>query len=199
MSSQPELPKLATGPSPDPPDPSLPKRLVGPPVTQNFSAWRNSLTAWSDAWRTAERQVRRVLRARGAPPPLIDDAIQNAALRALGRKEDFDTIDGLVRWATVVAWREVQGEWRRQAKSSAGPVPEQSDWSDPATEVEHRITLHAVVTGLKALSASEREAIVSSLWETRTLEPRGTSGAKMRRYRARRRLAALVAAQMTVR
>ncbi|MGH8997059.1 MAG: RNA polymerase sigma factor, partial [Acidimicrobiales bacterium] len=138
-------------------------------------------------------RVSRILRRRGAPPDTIDDALQTAAMRALKRSEGFDSPDGLVNWLVKVAWHEIQAEWRRHARLETGPVPERSGPPDPADVVEDRLALDAVADGLASLSDAEREAILGGV------DRSGDSPAstKMRRYRARKHLAAIVAATKT--
>ncbi|HVA06849.1 MAG TPA: sigma factor [Acidimicrobiales bacterium] len=139
----------------------------------------------------AER-VTRVLRRRGAPPTTIDDAIQTAALRALCRHEGFDSFDGLVSWVIVVAWHEVQAEWRHAARADLGEVPENPVGPDPAAVVESHIALDAVADGLSSLSDAEREAILAPLVDDAASEGSDDAREKMRRHRARRHLADLV-------
>lgn len=136
-----------------------------------------------------ESRVTRILHRRGAPLATIDDALQTAAMRALQRPEGFDGLDGLVNWVVKVAWHEVQAEWRRHARLETGPVPERSGAPDPAEVIEDRLALATVADMLVSLSDPEREAILGGM------DGGGDSSAslKMRRYRARKHLAALVA------
>lgn len=139
----------------------------------------------------AER-VGRTLCGRGVPPEVIDDALQTAALQALSRSQHFDTFQGLVRWATVVAWHEVIAEWRRQSRVRPEADMEDPKRSDPAELVDARLQLGTVADGLAALSDGERDAILSSLADTTPSDGPEEARTKMRRYRARRHLAALV-------
>jgi DNA-directed RNA polymerase specialized sigma24 family protein len=139
----------------------------------------------------AER-VTRVLRRRGAPPTTIDDAIQTAALRALCRHEGFDSFDGLVSWVIVVAWHEVQAEWRHAARADLGEVPENPVGPDPAAVVESHIALDAVADGLSSLSDTERQAILAPLVDDTASAGPDDARVKMRRHRARQHLAELV-------
>ncbi len=68
----------------------------------------------------------------------------------------------MVAWVTVVAWHEVQNEWRRQARVELGEVPECADRADPAAAVERRLELQRVVNSLMDLSVTEREAILGA-------------------------------------
>lgn len=138
-------------------------------------------------------RVTRILGRRGAPHDMIDDALQTAAMRALKRSDGFDSLDGLVNWLVKVAWHEVQAEWRRQARLDPGEVPERPGSPDPAEVIEGRLALDAVADSLASLSDAERGAILGP--EDRADDSIAIT--KMRRYRARRHLAAVVAATKT--
>lgn len=103
-------------------------------------------------------RVAKVLRRRGAPPATVEDAVQTAVLRALNRDEGFANLDGLFQWSIVVAWHEVQAEWRRTARFEASEMPEQPYGSDPATVVESHIALDAVREALSSLTDAERRS-----------------------------------------
>lgn len=118
--------------------------------------------------------------------------MQTAAVRAWSRPVPFDSFDGMAKWVLVVAWNEVQGEWRRQARVDFSEVPERPGGPDPAVVVEGRIDLGAAIAGLARLSEADREAIRAALIDERVAPDRPQ--AKMLRHRARRHLAALVEA-----
>lgn len=124
----------------------------------------------------------------------MDDAIQVAAERALRRREPFDDVQGWTAWTIKVAWHEVQAEWRRQARLEAGEPPDRPDRTDPAVVMEDRLDLEAVAVALSELKPVDRAAALAGLEPDEPAEPLSPSE-KMRRYRARRRLAALIAAQ----
>ena len=172
--------------------PSLLERSSRPSVTGFLGLDGHSPLAWDDTWPRVVERVTRVLRRRGAPPTAIDDAVQTAALRALCRREGFDSFDGLVSWVIVVAWHEVQAEWRHNARADLGEVPERPVGPDPASVVESHIEIDAVANGLSSLSNAEREAILSPLVDGRAPDRPYDAQAKMRRYRARRHLAELI-------
>jgi DNA-directed RNA polymerase specialized sigma24 family protein len=138
-------------------------------------------------------RVTRVLRKRGALPATIDDAVQTAVLRALCRTDGFDRFAGLINWVTVVAWHEVQAEWRQLARIELGAVPEQPTEAYPADVLETRLVVNAVVDGLSVVTPDEREAILAPLAED-AVSSNGPDDARtrMRRHRARQRLAGLV-------
>jgi DNA-directed RNA polymerase specialized sigma24 family protein len=137
--------------------------------------------------------VAAILRARRAPSSTIDDAVQAAAERALRRAGGFDSLDGLVNWMVTVAWRETQSQWRRQSRCLPGEIPDRAGGHDPAALVEDRLGLEGAVEALKELTSAERTAILSSLSEGASEHEALSAAEKMRRYRARRRLAAIIA------
>lgn len=91
-----------------------------------------------------------------------------------------------------MAWHEVQAQWRRDARVVLGEPIERSGGPDPAAIMERQVELATAIRGLEALTATDREAIVTSLDDALSGEPLA-GREKMRRYRARRRLAALIA------
>lgn len=177
---------------PSNPLPSLLQRASAPAVTRNLDSARDSALSWDDAWPEAAERVRRTLERRGAPADSIDDALQSAAVKALSRAEGFDSQEGMVRWVTVVAWNEVIAEWRRQARIEPGIDVEQPASTDPAVIVEKRLEVVAVADGLARLSDRERTAVLAGVGVGPEAEGPEDGRTKMRRYRARQHLAALV-------
>lgn len=119
-------------------------------------------------------------------------------MRALQRREGFDSIDGCVNWTTRVAWHEVQAEWYRQARVTPGEIPDLADGRDPARVTEARLILDATKRILDTLKIDDRKAILSVLDERGVSEGRLTAREKMRRHRARQRLAVLLETDSSV-
>lgn len=92
-----------------------------------------------------------------------------------------------------MAWHEVNAHWRRQARAIPGEIPEQAGGYDPAVVIEDRLAVAATAKALARLSAVDRYAVVSSLDETGPPGQPLPAAEKMRRSRARRRLAAELA------
>ena len=136
--------------------------------------------------------MQRILRSRGAPPSTIDDAVQTAAERSLLRRDGFDTLQGWINWAVKVAWHDVQAQWKREARSVLGDAADRPGGIDPATVVEQQAELATALQGFDALTDAERRAIIQGL-DDFVPSPPLPAHEKMRRYRARRRLAAIVA------
>ena len=147
---------------------------------------------WNAAWPEVSERVRRTLKRRGAPEDTIDDALQSAALKVICHIDGFDSPQGLLRWVTVVAWNEVQAEWRRRARLAVGDLPEQPSAADTAVSVETQMQLDAVIDGLAQLSDAERRAVFSRMAQEPDARLPDDARSKMRRYRARRHLVQLV-------
>lgn len=96
-----------------------------------------------------------------------------------------------MNWVTKVAWHEVQTEWHRQARTSPELVSELSDGLDPARIFIARQDLEAVGRHLGQLNAEQRETILSALDDVGAGSPLEAK-VKMRRRRARQRLAAFL-------
>lgn len=139
-----------------------------------------------------ELKVRRILRSRGSPSSTVDDALQTAAERAFVRAETFDSVQGWINWTVKVSWHEVQAQWKRDARSAPCESLEFSGGRDPATVVEQELELAAAIRGLRELGPDDRQAIVEGLDDGASGVPLAARE-KMRRYRARRRLASVVA------
>ena len=114
------------------------------------------------------------------------------AERSLVRAGTFDSLQGWSNWTVKVAWHEVQAQWKRDARSVPGGEPTDTPGGpDPAGVVEQQLKLAAVIQGLITLRDSDRQAIIEDLDDEALREPLA-GREKMRRYRARRRLAAIV-------
>lgn len=137
-------------------------------------------------------KAHRILRRRGGPPETVDDAIQTAAERALLRIDSFDSLQGWTNWTVKVAWHEVQAQWKREARTAVEETAELPAGLDPAAVVERQIELAAIMRALDILGVDDRRAIMERLEEDASSQPL-SAAEKMRRYRARRRLAAIVA------
>ena len=161
-------------------------------VTESLAPTRNTSLTWGDAWPEVEIKVRRILRSRGAPSFTVDDALQTAAERSLLRTDGFDTLQGWINWTVKVAWHEVQAQWRREARTVLGDPADAPAGPDTEYVVEHQLELEATIRGLVTLTPPDRDAIMSGLAQGQFSVPLAARE-KMSRYRARRRLAAIVA------
>lgn len=179
--------------SSDGPGPSPLQRSNRSAVTGEFPEKADVSLSWETGWAEVAPKARAVLLRRGAPASVVDDAIQTAGERSLRRREPFDGIQGWTNWTIKVAWHEVQAEWRRQARVEAGAPQEQLDRLDPALVTEYRLELAAVALALPELKPSDRAAALAGLDDDANAAEPLSASEKMRRYRARRRLAALVA------
>jgi hypothetical protein len=97
-----------------------------------------------------------------------------------------------VNWVTRVAWHEVQAEWHRQARTVHCALPELPDDRDPARVTMSRRKLEDVRQSLCLLCDADRQAILSALDDPSDSEGPLEAKVKMRRRRARQRLASLL-------
>ena len=105
----------------------------------------------------------------------------------------MDGLQGWINWTIKVAWHEVHAEWRRQARVEAGEPVDRPDTEDPASLTEHRLDLEALAIALSGLKPADRTAALAGLDRDKKEAQPLSPSEKMRRYRARRRLAALIA------
>ena len=101
-------------------------------------------------------------------------------------------MQGWINWTVKVAWHEVQAQWKRDARTVSGEPADTPAGPDTEYLVEHQLLLEAAIRGLVSLTDSDREAIMRGLAHEGLGAPLAARE-KMHRYRARRRLAALVA------
>ena len=164
------------------------KGASGPPVTGFLPSEANFSLSWDDAWPQVEGKVRLALLRKGTPPDLVDDAVQEAGLQAWRRPERFDSLEGLLRWVTRVAWRVVTAEYRRRQRVCVTAALDITDAVDPARIVEGRLKLQAVRDGLAQLNCDQRSAVLSQVTGDVPADHRERARVKERRHRGRREL-----------
>jgi DNA-directed RNA polymerase specialized sigma24 family protein len=159
----------------------------------------------AEAWPEVSERLGKLLACRGVDPVLAQDIVQDVAVRALDKRVPFTDPDDLYRWAAVAARNlhvdHLRTGGRTTEVDTLVGVP---DDTDVAHAVERRVALHLVFRALAVMRPGERDAILDSLDER---SPARTSGALVRRHRARATLkkavggmiAAAVAAQRKVR
>jgi len=146
--------------------------------------------ALEDAWPAVADVVAAMLRRRGVDPWLVDDLVQETAVRVLAREAGYETTGDLRRFACVVAWRLAIDDSRAARHRNATLVDEHACATDVAREVETRETLAAVARGFRQLSPADQAALLTT--EVVPADRRTSVRLAVRRHRARTRLLALV-------
>src|SRR5437763_1185396 len=82
-------------------------RIGAPAITDEYGE------RFGAAWGVVSDQVAHRLRQKGFDPSAADDALQEAAARALARRVAFADADDLARWVWTVAWRSAIDASRR--------------------------------------------------------------------------------------
>lgn len=149
--------------------------------------------AFAEAWEEIGAKVYRALRRRGVDESTALDAVQETAVRALGRiaaGAGFDSARGLLRWCHRVASNHVTDEWRTRTRriDPALSVDVLGEQSDVPVEVEWRLLLEKAVAAMGDLSADERAALTAFLDGTFPEDKRSRDRESLRRFRARERL-----------
>jgi hypothetical protein len=152
--------------------------------------------AFEAVWPAVSTALSRTLRRRGVPASVVDDIVQETALRTLSRRVAYTDEDDLLRWAQVVAWRLAVDSHRRTSRIADDPVSDRPAAIDVAGEVEARVTLAAVAEAITTMSASDQAALLGFV--PIGSEPDRTVAVRLavRRHRARKRLLAIVNAAL---
>ena len=145
---------------------------------------------FEEAWGEAAPQLRALLRRRGVDVDLAEDAVQETATRAIERDVPFESVDHLLRWANVVAWRFVLNQWRGQRWLAPGPVPERPTVDAVDDQALDRYTLAEVAATMSKLSKSDQAALLDPL--VPAMSRTDATRFYVRRHRARARLAAML-------
>ena len=164
------------------------KDSSGTSVTGFLPRGGNFSLSWENAWAATVPRVRGALLRRGAPPDLIDEALQDAALQAWLHRGRLTDVEYMYRWATVTAWHVVEHEWGRSQRVRAMGTPDTPYTVDPARVVETKLELEAVKIGLAHLRPAERDAVLSAVSGEEPDDPKEKARVKERRHRGRREL-----------
>lgn len=145
------------------------------------------------AWERAAPTVVQRLKRRGVSASDAEDAVQDAAVRALTSGVMFESEDHVRRWLTLVAWRsaiDVYRRWDRNADCLTDFVGTAGVEDDPSVIVEMRIAAEAVLTAVGKMRESDRSALLDAppVNADRTTAIR----LNVRRHRARVRLLGMV-------
>ena len=143
----------------------------------------------TDVWPVVAGRLNRMLRRRGVNLATAEDVVQETAVRVLRTRVAYADADDLYRWASVVAWRLAVDTRRKESRADPGPVPDSPSPVNVALAVEQRTALEAVGRGLRALSPSDRSAILGGAGSSGPPLTRQQSVLlAVRRHRARSRL-----------
>lgn len=152
---------------------------------------RSTLTpeALAAFWPAAHDRLVRALRARGVDLATAEDAVAEAAARALSRGLAADNVDDFCRWAFVVARNLVFTSHRRAERLV--PLESAADRAadyDLARHVEVREQWQATASAIGGLSTADRLALAGTLEDGTTGSRREAVREAVRRHRARARL-----------
>ncbi|HEX7167930.1 MAG TPA: sigma factor [Acidimicrobiales bacterium] len=158
---------------------------------------------FEEAWPEVERRVLSGLRARGIDHDVAEEAVQEAAARALRARPVVDSVDELSRWVFTVALRVVVDRSRRRLTTvslDAIGAAATSDASTPVADdagadVERsaiaRLDLARVTRALRGLRALDQASLLSAAGVVDAAAPADRAEAvrdAVRLHRARGRL-----------
>src|SRR5437764_13333220 len=115
------------------------------------------------AWGVVSDQVSYRLRQKGFDPSAADDALQEAAARALARRVAFADADDLARWVWTVAWRSAIDTSRRDRRIDHTGQPETASSVELEQVVFHRLAIDRVVDALPGRQEQERDALFADV------------------------------------
>ncbi len=123
-----------------------------------------------------------MLGSRRVEPCLVEDIVQEVAVRALDKRVPFTDPDDLYRWAATTA-RRLHIDHLRTDHWTLGEeqLLAVADGTDVAHTAERRVALDQVIRALAVMRPRERDAILESLEEREARSPQML----VRRHRAR--------------
>ncbi|HVF75519.1 MAG TPA: hypothetical protein VM938_10760 [Acidimicrobiales bacterium] len=144
-----------------------------------------------DFWPVARDRLVGALRAKGIDAETAEEAVAEAATRALSRGLVVTDVDDFCRWAYIVA-RNVAMDAKRASTRvlPVGVVPaERPDRYDLGRHVEARQRWRETAAAMRSLSLTDRAALLSTLDDpVTTVSRRESVKEAVRRHRARTRL-----------
>lgn len=143
-----------------------------------------------EMWPDVRARVLPRLRAVGTPPDVAEDALADAAVRALARPIFVGGLEDFCRWAFVVARNVVfDGHRRGRRLVFVDALPERADDCDVSARVEGRSRLQQAVEIIGGMSAIDRAALLDGI-SGAGMPPDRREAVKhaVRRHRARTRL-----------
>lgn len=143
-------------------------------------------------WPQIHGRLFKALRSAGFDAATADDAIAEAATRALSRGLPFGDIDEFCRWGFIVARNVARDLTRRSALLVVlDAVPDQPDSYDLARDVELRQQWRDTADAIKTLNVVDRTAILDVIdGAEQPHDRRDAVKLAVRRHRARARLRA---------
>lgn len=148
---------------------------------------------WEGIWPTEIEPHLRATLARLAPD-LVDDLVQDVAVRLLVHQGDFDAMDRLHAWCGLVARNRMIDIIRRD-RHQGGGLPEIIDPERVDDRTLDRIELKRVLRAMTRLSAADNRAL---LGEPAPGDRAAQNRDGVQRHRARSRLRAILAGVATV-
>lgn len=166
---------------------------MGSSATQVVSAPpRLSVDQFEQLWPTAHERLLKTLCGSGFDPATAEDAIAEAAARALARGLPFADLDDFCRWGFTVARNVARDLTRDSARFVVlDALPERADSYDLAGHVEMRERWQDTARALRSLSVGDKAAILDTISGTdEEFSRREAVKHAVRRHRARLRLRA---------
>lgn len=118
--------------------------------------------SWASMWTDVERALRADLRRRPGSMAVVDDVIQDVAMKLLVCNREFESKSHLLNWARRVAANRCTDLMRCGSRLAVtDEVPDCAARDDIAHSVEQRSVVEAVLSAVARLSESDRRALVA--------------------------------------
>jgi hypothetical protein len=140
-------------------------------------------------WPETFRRAVAALRHKGIDGTVAEDAVQEAAVRAIAHAVPFKDADDLLRWVQTVAWHVVLDR-RKCDKHLVYDAPDAPSSEDTEVTVECRMRLARVGELLSSLTSAERAALAEH--HVAGMDRREDTRWAVRRHRARAHLLAML-------
>jgi RNA polymerase sigma factor (sigma-70 family) len=141
-------------------------------------------------WPATAERLTVALRRRRIPASLIDDLVQETALRLYERRDSVDPERGTWPLAFTVAMNILKDHLRAEVRRRAVDLPHIAIEQDPEIVALARLELTRVRIALRKLPPAQRAALLAEVGESDD-NGRSSSAIKMLRMRARKRLKTL--------
>lgn len=157
-----------------------------------------SQEALEAVWPRVSRLLAAGLRRRGASPSIVEDVVQDVALRIMTHEPAYNDADDLLRWCHTVARNRLVDYHRsgeRLVELAADREDGRPSHGELHAEVEARLRLARVLSSIRDLGVDDQQAIAPLLSDA--LEPPAANRKEatrlaVRRHRARKRLLDIV-------
>ncbi len=162
------------------------RRQDSHPRLPNSAPMSHGAPSFEHSWEELRPRLERMLRQRGAEPHVVDDVVQETALRLLGAWDRIDGNEPLWPLARTIGRNCLADRYRGPVVLPLADLPDRPDPQELEERGLARARLSKVQTALQILPPNDRSILLAEVG----VGPRvhNSSASKMARLRARKRL-----------